>query len=49
MNGLHRLWWCKKRMEVIGYIDYRKLNARVKFDAYPMPLVDEMLDAVGQS
>ena len=30
-------------------IDYRKLNARTKFDAYPMPRIDEMLDAVGQS
>ena len=30
-------------------IDYRKLNARTKFDAYPMPRIDEMLDAIGQS
>ena len=31
------------------YVDYRKLNAQTKFDAYPMPRIDEMLDAVGKS
>ena len=30
-------------------VDYRKLNATSKFDAYPIPRIDEMLDAVGQS
>ena len=30
-------------------VDYRKLNAQTKFDAYPMPRIDEMLDAVGKS
>ena len=30
-------------------VDYRKLNATSKFDAYPKPRIDEMLDAVGQS
>lgn len=30
-------------------VDYRKLNAQTKFDAYPMPRIDEMLDAIGQS
>ena len=30
-------------------VDYQKLNATSKFDAYPMPRIDEMLDAVGQS
>ena len=30
-------------------IDYRKLNALTKFDAYPMPRIDEMLDNIGRS
>ena len=30
-------------------IDYRKLNAVTKFDAYPIPRVDEMLDAIGNA
>ncbi len=28
-------------------VDYRKLNAVSKFDAYPMPRVDELLDRLG--
>ena len=30
-------------------IDYKKLNALTKFDAYPMPRIDEMLDNIGRS
>ena len=30
-------------------VEYRKLNSTTKFDAYPMPRIDEMLDAVGKS
>ena len=30
-------------------VDYRKLNTITKFDAYPMPRIDEMLDAVGKA
>ncbi len=28
-------------------VDYRKVNAVLKFDAYPMPRVDELLDRLG--
>ena len=30
-------------------VDYRKLNTVTKFDAYPMPRIDEMLDAIGNA
>ena len=30
-------------------IDYRKLNVQAKFDAYPMPRINEMLDTIGQA
>ncbi len=32
------VWFC---------VDYRKVNAVSKFDAYPMPRVDELLDRLG--
>ena len=28
-------------------VDYRRLNQVTVFDAYPMPRVDELLDAIG--
>ena len=30
-------------------IDYRKLNAVPKRDAYPMPRIDDILDELGQA
>jgi hypothetical protein len=30
-------------------IDYRKLNAVTRFDAYPMPRMEEIIDKVGQA
>ena len=30
-------------------VDYRKLNQNTKFDAYPMPRIEEMLDKIGNS
>ena len=36
-------------MAVIECVDYRKLNAVTKFDAYPMPRIDKMLDAIGNA
>ena len=39
----------KKDQDIRLCIDYRKVNAKTKFDAYPMPRIDEMLDNIGQS
>ena len=30
-------------------VDYRKLNQVTKFDAYPMPRVEELLDEIGNA
>ena len=30
-------------------VDYRKVNAVSKFDAYPMPWISEMLDSIGDA
>ena len=30
-------------------VDYRKLNQRTKFDAYPMPRIEELLDKIGSA
>ena len=30
-------------------VDYRKFNTITKFDAYPIPRIDEMLDAIGNA
>ena len=39
----------KKDGDIRVCIDYRKVNAKNKFDAYRMPRIDEMLDNIGQS
>ena len=31
------------------YVHFRKLNQVTKFDAYPMPRIDDLLDAVGRA
>lgn len=31
------------------YIDFRKVNALAKFDVYPIPRVDEMVENIGQA
>ena len=30
-------------------MDYRKLNQETKFDAYPMPRIEELLDEIGKA
>uniref|UniRef100_A0A1X7UQS0 Reverse transcriptase domain-containing protein n=1 Tax=Amphimedon queenslandica TaxID=400682 RepID=A0A1X7UQS0_AMPQE len=37
----------KKDGTIRQCVDYRKLNKVSKFDAYPVPRVDEMIDCVG--
>ena len=36
-------------MKKDGSIDFRKLNQLTKFNAYPMPHIDDLLDAVGRA
>jgi hypothetical protein len=28
-------------------VDYRKVNAKVVFDSYPMPMIDQALEQLG--
>lgn len=30
------------------YVDYRKLNAKTKHEAFPLPCIEESLDALGE-
>ena len=39
----------KKDGDIRFCIDYRKLNVVSKFDAYPMPRIDEVLESVGSA
>ena len=39
----------KKDSDVCFCMDYRKLNQASKFDAYPMPRIDEVLESVGSA
>ena len=34
-------------MGVCAFVDYRRLNSVTKFDAYPLPRIDETLEALG--
>ena len=37
----------KKDGSVCFCVDYRKLNQMAKFDAYPMPRMEELIDTIG--
>ena len=37
----------KKDGSVCFCVDYRKLNQVTKFDAYPMPRIEELIDTIG--
>jgi len=39
----------KKDNSIQLCVDYRRLNAQTRIDAYPMPRVDDILDQVGQA
>ena len=38
----------EKNGDVRFCVDYRKVNQVAKFDAYPMPRVEDVLEGVGQ-
>uniref|UniRef100_A0A1X7TVH1 Reverse transcriptase domain-containing protein n=1 Tax=Amphimedon queenslandica TaxID=400682 RepID=A0A1X7TVH1_AMPQE len=38
----------KKDGDIRVCVDYRKVNSVLKFDAYPVPRVDEMIDRIGR-
>lgn len=39
----------KKDNTIRVCIDFRKLNAQSRFDAYPMPRIDDLLERIGQA
>ena len=39
----------KKDGSICICVDFRKLNILTKFDTYPMPRIDDLLDAVGRA
>ena len=39
----------KKDGTVRFYVDYRKVNSVTKFDAYPMPRIEEVLESIGSA
>ena len=40
---------CKKSREIRLFVDYRALNKRTSWDAYPLPLPDEVQDRLAGS
>ncbi len=40
----HLLFWYRKKLRMC--VDYRQLNAKTRKDAYPLPCIEESLDAL---
>lgn len=51
VHGHHLLFWLTRKTGLLDLIcvDYRKLNKVAKFDAYPMPRIEEVLDSIGSA
>ena len=47
LYGVHRLFWLKRRMELLRFcVDFCKLNKVAKMDSFPMPLVADELGSI---
>ncbi len=49
MFGVPVILVCKKDGTTRFCVDYRKLNENISTDAYPLPCIDNCLDALGNA